>query len=465
MELEDNFLKDIENIIAKYEKVEDLEELKTVKIYDLREKNSEIKDYNQIIQENPELAETKDVWKRDILVKQIQEKIKSEKDKLPKEIENRKNTFITELKNAKKENFKEIQKLRSVASEDREAQNNRLRIMQEPNISKEKYTVAFTEMKEKMNSLKEKSRQISKLYKKNKEIDKMMGLYKNELSIDDWKVKIKNRRKEELEKAEPTKAEQIKTEPVNAKPTKVEEIKISPDNMVVFYSDINGNSTSREINLNEIEKFDDEIEKILEEYNFEQGTEAYDRVDPRIVQALSNHSSQLIAYLKACQLDSTRENYTEMLEEIAEDIPQIEYELRDIRKVKTMDFEDKSFVYKKAKQTQKMFRDLEEDKCQVNISLLDKATLFIGNVYRTAQRSMIFIKNKLMPKEEINLLEAEKKCYKEESIHGNFVRELREQYKIEEQPEYSKPEQKSILQTEATKIKYTKSDGDVRDDI
>ncbi len=268
--------------------------------------------------------------------------------------------------------------------------------------------------------------------------------------------------KVEPEPTEPAKAEPAPAEPEKIEPTEqmdystIEKIVISPEKVIIE------NNTLKGIVTQEVSLSDEEAEQIIEAAMIENDSAEYQRVDPKIVKALSGNLPQLVAYLSACKLDE--KEYEEKLEDLKETIPYIDYNLRGIRKSE-LDFEEKSFIYEQAKKT----RELLGDKCQIDIGLMDRMNLFIGKTIRRMPIfKKLFLDKSFLPKEKPELLASVNENIKvNETSHEKFVNSLHnlspEVGKEDEKTDISTltPEQKAILDAEAKKMGFTKSDGDV----
>lgn len=123
------------------------------------------------------------------------------------------------------------------------------------------------------------------------------------------------------------------------------------------------------VNQLDLEPQDNEIEDIFKEFNLEKSVIYH--YDEKIIRALADNKEQLVDYLEVCR----KAYYPAKKVEIPNTIPNIEYDLRDLksafsnikddelRKIKQID------LYKKAKEVQNMLRG----KVLLKMKILDRA--------------------------------------------------------------------------------------------
>ena len=346
---------------------------------------------------------------------------------------------------------------------------NKVERTAEENSEWQKMHAKLNELQDKYKKLEDEHKECEKFLEEIKpKIEKKLEEEKPEEKKPEEKKpeeKKPEERKSEEKKPEERTSEEEKTgeNPVShgfIKIGNVEKVYISPDNIRIIGTDNLGNLTQKQIELS-----DDKVDEILESFNFKEGTEEYDRVDPNIVKALSNNSRQLIAYLKACNLKDDNERIGNLLE-LSEELPEFHYDLTGIRKEESLNFEEKDYIYKQAKKTNKMFKEIE-DMCTLKVGLLDRLYLLAGRTINKVKFLNMSLKNRLLnQKEKPKMLENINNNLNNK--HSEFTQTLRTPTMPEPQKtsiDELTPEQKAILENEAQKMGFTQSDGDVRDDF
>lgn len=161
----------------------------------------------------------------------------------------------------------------------------------------------------------------------------------------------------------------------------VEKIVINTEGIDVI-SVLNGVSNVTQISL---ESELNEIAGIFETYNLETGV-IY-RYDEKIVRALADNKEQLIDYLETCR----RASYPAKKVDVPETIPDIEYDLRDLkngfqdiedndlRRMKQMEF------YRKAKEAQNMLKG----KATLRMGILDRGYFSVQELLQNRNNKAI----------------------------------------------------------------------------
>ena len=268
----------------------------------------------------------------------------------------------------------------------------------------------------------------------------------------------------------------VKQESTEVKPAEqnneiqfVETIEISPEG--IFITGINND---REKVQNQLSLSEDNAEEILLQYNFEEGTEAYNRVDPNIVKALVRNPRQLEAYLNLCKLDINESGYAYKLDQLADDLPRdIRYQLQGIRKA-NIDFEDKDFMYARAKDIVAAYSNSNYLRASMQIGILDRISLFVNRKMRQLF-PRLYLQEGLEPKGKEKMIEGinenlQKEYDKKEASRYSSVRDTaklsrEDQEAIDEVKAMQASIAKAKSEYEAKKtqkgVDFVQSDGDI----
>lgn len=145
----------------------------------------------------------------------------------------------------------------------------------------------------------------------------------------------------------------------------VEKIVINSEGIDVV-SSVEGVNNVVQLNL---EPQRDEIQQIFNKYNLEKGVIYH--YDEKIIRALSENKEQLVDYLDVCR----KASYPAKKVKIPESIPEIEYDLREL-KTCFSEIEDEDLrkrkqiqMYNKAKEVYSIFKD----KTTLRMGILDRA--------------------------------------------------------------------------------------------
>lgn len=379
-----------------------------------------------------ELNETKDVYKRTNLIAEIDkikaqievelektEKIKDLYKKLDKEKLNI-NKNVEENKKIIQENKKDMYRIKDNRDKLRDAHGLIKPEYQNIYVEMTKQIIAKREENEKINNEIKELDELSKNIE-NRNLDKILGEEKeipvsaNKLDKSNenreqiakeeelaWNAKEKEEAKQEA-KIEANAKQEIEDDWKQTKKDKDEtkgETKVIVDleepeivttnnlqagNKLTIYSDRVEieNSTSRaSIELRNVSKTEEDTIRSFAKETITKLKNNKTIVDASIVKGLLCNEKQLNDYLDLCEMHKYKHsNVPEIksaLEEyeknMPEDFPEIEYNFKGLRKDKKLQLEDKLEMYKKSKETRKMFKDMNfQDKVNIKMSLLDKA--------------------------------------------------------------------------------------------
>lgn len=108
------------------------------------------------------------------------------------------------------------------------------------------------------------------------------------------------------------------------------------------------------------------------------------------------------------------------------ELPEIEYDLRALRKNEDISDEKKMAQYKKAKETQKMFKKMTDKKVKINMNIFDRAYFEVKGLIEN-------LKNKIAlpePKRE-NIIDKTATDSKAETEVSPTAKKLMDQYRVE----------------------------------
>lgn len=158
---------------------------------------------------------------------------------------------------------------------------------------------------------------------------------------------------------------------------KVEKIVINLESIdVIAIAD--GVNSVTQLNLNTQEN---EISSIFEKYNLSDLTNY--PFDINIVRALEGNKEQLIDYLQVCR----RANYSREKVERPENFPEIEYDLRELKKSE-MPTVQKLEIYKQAKATQNELKKARTN-VEIKMSILDKGYFAIQELLQNRNKNQV----------------------------------------------------------------------------
>lgn len=213
----------------------------------------------------------------------------------------------------------------------------------------------------------------------------------------------------------------------------IEKIVISADGIDVI-SNVNGVNSVTQLNL---EGKDNEEREIFEKYNLS-SLITYP-LDMKIVRALAENEDQLRDYLETCR----RSGYSRGKTDIPETIPQIEYDLKNLKAgfEQIKDEDSRKFkqlkMYQDAKKTQDTFKS-SKGRVELKMGILDKAYFAI--------QELLSERNKA----KTQTLSAGK-----DNIRRSIREELRDETLTEKTNQVSK---EFAMQTEATVLSQEKED-------
>lgn len=158
----------------------------------------------------------------------------------------------------------------------------------------------------------------------------------------------------------------------------VEKIVINTEGIDVV-SILNGVCNVTQLNL---ESRENEVQEIFEKYNLETGIIYH--YDEKIIRALEENKEQITEYIETCR----RASYPAKKVDVPDTIPEIEYDLRDLkngfpeiedeilRKMKQIE------MYKKAKEVQNILRG----KATLKMRILDRAYFSVQDLLQNRNR-------------------------------------------------------------------------------
>ena len=158
----------------------------------------------------------------------------------------------------------------------------------------------------------------------------------------------------------------------------VEKIVINTEGIDVV-SVLNGVCNVTQLNL---ESHENEIQEIFERYNLETGIIYH--YDEKIIRALEENKEQITEYIETCR----RASYPAKKVDVPDTIPEIEYDLRDLKN-SFSEIEDENLrkmkqieMYRKAKEVQNILRG----KATLKMRILDRAYFSVQDLLQNRNR-------------------------------------------------------------------------------
>lgn len=178
----------------------------------------------------------------------------------------------------------------------------------------------------------------------------------------------------------------------------VEKIVISPEGIDII-SNVNGVNNVTQIGL---EPQAEEVKEILEKYNLIDVK--FYPIDMNIIRALAETKEQLVDYLES----SRRATNSKQKVDIPESVPQITYDLKELRN-SFEHFDDENVrkskqieLYNQAKQTQNVFKSTR-GKVEVKIGMIDRAYFAVQELLQNRNREKVKMLNPGVVEESRNL--------------------------------------------------------------
>jgi len=133
----------------------------------------------------------------------------------------------------------------------------------------------------------------------------------------------------------------------------------------------------------------EEVSSILQSQGIQLAENLEDSIDTRIVNIFRTDEQKLSEYIKLCKYWSNKKAGIDTEKPDADGLSilsselQINYELRHLKESQTMAEEEKIKIYKRAKETQNLFKMFGANNIKLEINLFDRAYFEIQNLIHT----------------------------------------------------------------------------------
>lgn len=421
-------MKEIINIIKEIKKIEEAnEELVENKIVNRMETNETIRDYEnskegELLQK---LDETKDIYTRGKLIKEIKELRNNNLNRLYEQLDSKVNSMEKECKQKQEildANIKELYTMKS----------NRGMLLDEKNKIRPECQKAYDEITQDIQTKIKENGVLNREIKEKEQYIKEIKSRNFDILLEDFskkqEVQQSSEEKQKMVEEISKNIEKIQSPAQGNKNAEKDEEEVQPQEIAKPKLEQNSASTTANANNGiadnpkliitpnkaeykslsnkyEVDLYNKSVEEqqVLNSLSKETLKKLADMSDNNIttdwtvIKGLLKSEKQLNDYLDLCQLYNYRnENFQAVSEyTMPQDFPEFEYDFTTLRKNEQLSANDKMEKYKMAKETRKMFAYMNlANKLNIKMSFLDKAYFEIKDIMNKSKEFMDNLRNR-----------------------------------------------------------------------